>query len=144
MNPGRWLERTFFSEKKLHQENSFGLNWLKVKENFLKYLKSINYNERTVKKIVSFLDKYVSVIQQPFDIIELFSKVKSSRRHLILALRKLFSFYEVLGYDKDYLNSLRAALPKVQCGIDLKIPEEAKIVDSLRKLSKAPLKYQAL
>jgi intergrase/recombinase len=86
----------------------------------------------------------VSVINEPFDIIRLFSKVKHSRRHLILALRKLFSFYEALGVDKDYLNSLRVALPKVPCGIDLKIPEENQIVDSLRKLPKAPVKYQAL
>ena len=120
------------------------LIWLEIKADFLKYLESINYNERTVKKVVAQLDKHVTIIKEPFDIVTLFSKVKHSKRHLILALRKLFSFYEMLGVNKDYLNSLRAALPKVQCGIDLKIPSEAKIVDSLRKLPKAPLKYQAL
>jgi intergrase/recombinase len=130
--------------KKLHQENSFALKWLEVKQDFLKYLESISYNERTIKKIVSQLDKNVSEIKDPFDIVTLFSKVKHSRRHLILGLRKLFRFYELQGVDKDYLNSLRAALPKVHCGIDLKIPSEARIVESLRKLPKAPLKYQAL
>jgi intergrase/recombinase len=46
--------------------------------------------------------------------------------------------------SKDYLDYLRRALPKVVCGIDLKIPSEENIVDSLKKLPKAPLKYQAL
>jgi intergrase/recombinase len=49
-----------------------------------------------------------------------------------------------MGFNLEYLNSLREALPKVQCGIDLKIPSEDKIVDSLRRLKAAPLKYQAL
>jgi len=143
LNPGRWLESTFFSEKKLHQENSC-LIWLESKADFLKYLESISYNERTVKKIVAQLDKHVTVVKEPFDIIELFSKVKRSRRHLVLGLRKWFSFYDALGVSKSYLDSLRAPLPRVSCGIDLKIPSETRIVESLRKLSKAPLMYQAL
>jgi hypothetical protein len=105
LNTGRWLERTFFSEKKLHQENCYVLKWLEVKADFLRYLESIDYDERTTKKIVSFLDKYVVEVREPFDIIDLFSKVKRSRRHLVLGLRKLFSFYEALGCDKAYLDS---------------------------------------
>ena len=61
-----------------------------------------------------------------------------------MALRILFKFYEAIGYDKAFLDVLRKALPKVRCGIDLKIPTEAEILDSLRKLGHAPLKYQAL
>jgi hypothetical protein len=53
LNPGRWLESTFFPEKKKHQENSYGLKWLEVKEDFLRYLESIDYNERTMKKAVN-------------------------------------------------------------------------------------------
>jgi intergrase/recombinase len=73
----------------------------------------------------------------------MFSKIKRGKRHLVLALRTLFNFYEAVGVDKDCLDVLRKALPKVQCGIDLKIPDEAKIIESLRKLFKAPVKYQA-
>jgi len=120
------------------------LVWAEVKADFLKYLHSIAYNERTIVKVVNQLDKHVSVINEPLDIVELFSKVKHSRRHLILGLRKLFSFYELQSIDKPYLDSLRAALPKVSCGIDLKIPSEQQIAESLKKLSKAPVKYQAL
>jgi len=120
------------------------VNWVGAKEDFLRYLKSIEYNERTARRIVSQLDKWVSVIHSPMDVIDLFSKVKRSKRHLILGLRKLFSFYEALGYNKAFLNSLREALPNVACGVDLKIPTEDKIATSLRKLPKAPMKYQAL
>jgi len=35
-------------------------------------------------------------------------------------------------------------LPKTKCGIDLKIPSETEILDSLKRLKRAPLKYQAL
>lgn len=60
------------------------------------------------------------------------------------ALRSWFNFYESMGVDKAFLDSLRKALPKVQSGIDLRIPTESKITDSVRKLTRAPKKYQAL
>ena len=116
--PGSVARENRLLGKKLHPEN-ISLNWLENKADFLKYLESIDYNERTVKKIVAQFDKNVSVVHEPFDIITLFSRVKHHRRCLVLGLRKLFSFYEVLGYDKDHLNRLREALPKVSCGIAL-------------------------
>jgi hypothetical protein len=41
------------------------LCWFDVKKRFIEYLKSIEYNERTAKDLVSYLDKYVSVIREP-------------------------------------------------------------------------------
>jgi len=123
---------------------SFEVNWLEVKEDFVNYLRSISYNERTIKDILRYLDRYVDIIRRPLDIINLFSEVKHGKRHLILGLRKLFSFYEVLGYEKANLDSLRKALPRIQCGIDIKIPSESEIITSIRKLKNSPMKYQAL
>ena len=80
----------------------------------------------------------------PKDVIHLFSKVETGKRHLILAFRLLLNYYETSGYPKKYLNTLRNAIPKVKCGIDLKIPSESRIVDSLRKLEDSPQKYKAL
>jgi len=134
LNPGLRLERTFFSEKKLHQENSFGLKWLEHREQFEGWLQSEDYSEYFKADVLSYLKRYVVEIREPFDIVSMFSKVRRGKRHLVLALRTLFNFYETVGVDKDYLDSLRKALPKVQCGIDLKIPSEAEILDSLRKL----------
>jgi len=118
--------------------------WREARVDFLLYLKGIEYDEGTTKRIVSQLDKHVSEISQPIDIIKLFSTVKHSRRHLILGLRKLFSFYQILGVDKRYLDTLRGALPKDKSGIDLNIPSEAKVIESCRKISRAPVKYEAL
>ena len=70
-----------------------------------------------------YLTRYVSEIKGPLDIISLFSKIERGKRHLVLALRILLNFYEAIGYDKAYLDVLR---------IDLKIPSEAEIVNSLR------------
>jgi intergrase/recombinase len=120
------------------------LNWLEIKAQFEKGLSSEDYSEYFKKDVLSYLRRYVTGIKEPFDIISMFSRVKRGKRHLVLALRTLFNFYEAIGVNKDYLDCLRRALPKVVCGIDLKIPSEEKIVESLRKLPKAPLKYQAL
>jgi len=120
------------------------LCWTDVKKPFLDYLKAQDYYERTAKDIVSYLDRYSPVITGPLDINSLFSKVTRAKRHVILGLRVLFNFYETLGVDKGFLDCLRKALPHVECGIDLKIPVESEIVDSLRKLPSAPVRYQAV
>lgn len=120
------------------------ISWVESRKDFIDYLKVQGYSERWAKNLVSYLDKYSPVLYGPLDVIDLFSKVKVAKRHVMLCLRTLFNFYEAIGFSKDYLDVLRKALPKVRCGIDLKIPSEAEIVESFKKLPKAPLKYQAL
>jgi intergrase/recombinase len=120
------------------------LNWLRIKEQFEEWLQSEDYSEYFRKDVLSYLRRYVKEIKEPFDIISIMSKVNRGKRHLVLALRTLFNFYEAVGVDKEYLDSLRKPLPKLQSGIDLKIPSELQIAESLRKLPKAPSKYQAL
>ncbi len=124
--------------------NAVSLNWLDVRTDFIDYLSAKGYDARVAKDYVSYLDKHAPVLSGPFDVISLFTNVKTARRHVAMSLRVLFNFYEMLGYSKGFLDSLRKALPKVQCGIDLKIPSEEKVVDSLRKSHRAPLKYRAL
>ena len=120
------------------------LNWLEVREQFVQWLDNQGYNENWKYNMVNYLNRYMTVIRGPSDIIELFSKVKAAKRHVVFSLRTLFNFYEAIGYSEAQFDVLRKALPKTQCGRDLKIPSEQQIVDSLRKLSKAPVKYQAL
>jgi intergrase/recombinase len=61
-----------------------------------------------------------------------------------LVFRLLINHVETLGCNKKYLDSLRYAIPKVSCGIDLKITSESKIVDSLVKLDDSTKKYRAI
>ena len=124
--------------------NESKICWTDVKTPFLEYLKAQGYYKNTVSNMVSYLDKYSPVITSPLDINSLFSKVIKAKRQVIFALRVLFNFYETLGVDKGFLDCLRKALPRVECGVDLKIPAESEIVESLRKLPRIPMRYQAL
>jgi len=129
--------------KKLHQEISV-LNWLQIKQPFAQWMNSEGYSEDFKDDVQRYLNRYVTEIHEPLEIIALFSAIKRGKRHLVLALRTMFNFYEAVGANKEYLDCFRKALPKVVCGVDLKIPTEEGIIECLQKLPNAPLKYQAL
>ncbi|HUW47477.1 MAG TPA: integrase [Patescibacteria group bacterium] len=71
-------------------------------------------------------------------------KVEQGRNHLVKSLRVFFNFCEVYGYNEDYLDRLRRALPKAEYGIDLRIPTEDNMIASLRKCQTIPIEYSAL
>lgn len=141
--PGSPARKNLFAEK-ASPKMDFSLNWIHIRDKFEDWLQSMGYSEGFKVDVLSYLTRYVSEIRSPLDIISLFSKIERGKRHLVMALRILFNFYETVGYRKADLDVLRKALPKVKYGIDLKIPSETEILDSLKKLSKAPVKYQAL
>ncbi len=114
------------------------------KSNFLEYLEVKGYTQLTIKDVIRYLDKYGVNVAGPQNVIHLFSKVKSAKRHMILAFRILLNYCETLGYNKKYLDSLRNAIPKVKSGIDLRIPSEKEILDSLSNLEDSTKKYSAL
>jgi len=95
--------------------------------------------------MISYLDKYFNTLQVPMEVITLFNPLSiGQQHHLNRALRALFNFCEIIGFDKTYLDTLRKAIPKDQIGIDLKVPEEIEIFASIKRLSDIPPKYQAL
>ena len=114
------------------------------RKEFIEYLQVNGYYEATIEDVIRYLDKYPVTFREPQDVISLFCKVKRAKRHVILAVRLLLNFHETLGYDKYYLDILRNAIPKVICGIDLKIPSEIQIIDSLGKLDDSPRKYDVI
>lgn len=78
------------------------------------------------------------------DVVDLFDGLSHGQQHnLDRAIRAFFRFYEVLGVSKGYLDGLRRAIPQEVEFVDLTIPTEEQIMSSLRRLLKAPLKYQA-
>jgi intergrase/recombinase len=89
------------------------------------------------KHMVSHLEKYSRPILKPMDLVECFTDLGMSRkRHLVNGFRNLFKYYETQGLaDKQWLDQLRSNLPKTTVGIDLKIPTETEIKDSLSKLA---------
>jgi len=121
------------------------INWLENKGEFREYLKSKHYNPIYAQSILSYLNKHVKVIREPMDVIRICSSLSCGQQHnLNRALSALLKFYEIKGYDDAYLNSLRKAIPRDNIGVDLNVPTEREILNSLSMLSKAPLKYQAL
>ena len=136
MNPGRRRGRP---------KEGLSIIWADFRDDFIKYAKS-RYNLRNARCLISYLDRYVrSPIKCPMDVVNLFSGLSNGQQHhLNRALRALFKFLEVMGYDETWLDSLRKGIPRDRVGIDLKVPEAGEILDSLKRLSKMALKYRAL
>jgi len=73
-----------------------------------------------------------------------FATLQKGKRHLWLAFRVVFNFLEAMGVSTEALTVYRKALPTFRCGVDLNVPEEAGVLESLGKLSKIPEKYVLL
>ncbi|MFB0514749.1 MAG: hypothetical protein ACETVQ_04145, partial [Candidatus Bathyarchaeia archaeon] len=71
------------------------------------------------------------------DVVAMFSGLNGSeKRHLVNGLRNLFNFYEAQGYaEKRWLDLLRSNLPKTSIGVDLRVPSENEIVESLKHVA---------
>src|SRR5665647_1208605 len=120
------------------------INWNAIRSDFTIYLEAKRYSKGYQSGLLRYLDKYFTSISSPTDIMRCFAKIEKGQRHLWLGFRTVFNFLEATGYDMEALTIYRKALPTFQCGIDLNVPEEAAIVQSLRKLRNAKPEYQAL
>jgi len=72
------------------------------------------------------------------DVVNMFSGLenRSQKRHLVNGLRNLFNFYQTQGLvDKQWLDLLRSNLPKTSVGVDMQVPSEAEIVESLKRMA---------
>jgi intergrase/recombinase len=121
------------------------LNWGWSKAEFTEYMRAKSYNQRYVKCIISYLDRFLVELSEPMDVVRMFSGLTSGQRHnLNRAVRNFLNFHELKGANSDYLKSLRKAIPKEVATFDLNVPSEEEIKASLRKVDDAPLKYRCL
>jgi intergrase/recombinase len=90
--------------------------------------------------MLAFKAHSLNWLQNKDDFVEYLQSKHYSHRALAAILR----FYEMKGVDLDFLNRLRRAIPRDNISVDLNVPAESAIVQSLEKLSTAPLKYRAL
>ncbi len=108
-------------------------------------LQSKRFNERYTQCLLSYLDKYLVELRELMDIVRIFAKLSQGQQYnLNRAVRNFLNSMELKGVNQDYLSSLSKAIPQDIVGCDLNTPLESEILSSLRKLSKIPLKYQAL
>jgi len=115
-----------------------------MRSDFIAYIQAKDCDPLYQMDMLHYLDKHLTVIREPMDVVRLFAGVKAGRRHLWLALRNLFNYLRIAGFDVAYVDRMRSALPKVGCGVDLKVPGEEEILDSLRRLKDIPAKYAVL
>ena len=118
--------------------------WKAIRDDFTVYLDSQRYNKGYKVDMLHYLDRYFTSISSPTDIMRCFAKVERGQRHLWLGFRAIFNFLEATGYDTETLTIYRKAMPKVTCGIDLKVPEEHGMLQAFHNLQKAAPKYIAL
>jgi len=115
----------------------------RIQAGFAEYVK--RYDLATAQTLVRYLDRYVTALESPIDVMTLFSPLTiGQQHHLNRALRALFNFCEIMGFDRAWLDGLRKAIPKDQIGIDLKVPEEEDIFHSIQLISEMTVKYRAL
>jgi intergrase/recombinase len=126
----------------------FVLSWPETRSLFLEYLEFKRYEPANARNMLNYLDRFVKKpIRAPMDVMKLFSPLTAGQRHhLNRAMRAWFRCLEINRPDrefKEFLDSLRKAIPKDEVGIDIKVPEEGQIIMDLRRLASDPLKFQA-
>ncbi len=115
------------------------IDYWKVKNDFLLWLRNRGLDwDNYAKQLIRHLEKFSKPINRPMDIVSMFGSLNNSqKRHLTNGLRNLFNFYQSQGLEsKPCLDILRENLPRTFIGVDLNIPSETEIIDSLRVLQK--------
>jgi len=98
--------------------------------------------------MVSYLDRYVQgEIKEPFDVMRIFADLSAGQQHqLNRGMRAWFNYLQMTQQaSEEFLNALRKAIPKDQTGVDVNVPDEKDILNSLRLMKEIGLpKYNAL
>ncbi|MEM3875416.1 MAG: integrase [Candidatus Bathyarchaeia archaeon] len=126
----------------------FVLSWPETRELFLQYVEFKRYEPANARNMIGYLDRFVKTpIKEPLDVMRLFSPLTvGQRHHLNRAMRAWFKCLEINrpnGQFKEFLDSLRKAIPKDEVGIDIKVPEEEQIISDLKRIVSEPLNFQA-
>jgi hypothetical protein len=99
-----------------------------LRGDFVAFLESSRFNSWYVKCMLNYLDKYVTVISGPMDVVRIFSRLTDGQQHnLSRGLRNLFNFLEAQGFDEGYLCVLRKEILKDNCGFVVNIPSQESV-----------------
>jgi intergrase/recombinase len=122
------------------------LNWPLTKEGFLEYVRFKKYSVVHGKGMVSYLDRFVSEIRSPFDVMHIFADLTVGQQdQLNRGMRAWFKYLEITGQaNEDFLNRLRKAIPKDETGMDVNVSSEENIISSLKRMKQVDPGYNAL
>jgi len=118
-----------------------------VKAKFILFMKSKRRpaSDKHIEKCIHFLDKYMPPegISTPEQVFNIFMSIsKGSRHHFDRAFRNLLNlFRRVYGYDREFIEWLRDAIPSTKTGEDKWVPPEELVVESLIMLKARSSKY---
>jgi intergrase/recombinase len=126
----------------------FVLIWPETRQIFLQYLEFKRYEPANARNMLNYLDRFVKEpLKEPLDVMRMFSPLTAGQRHhLNRAMRAWFKCLEINKPNrefKEFLDSLRKAIPKDDVGIDIKVPDEEQIISDLRRIVSEPLPIQA-
>jgi intergrase/recombinase len=126
----------------------FVLSWPETRQMFLQYLEFKRYEPANARNMLNYLDRFVKEpLKEPLDVMRMFSPLTAGQRHhLNRAMRAWFKCLEINKPNrefKEFLDSLRKAIPKDDVGIDIKVPDEQQIISDLRRIVSEPLPIQA-
>ena len=116
-----------------------------LRGNFQVYLQ--RYSREAAQKIQRDLDRFLfnRIISSPLDVMNLFQGLSPGQIHnLDRALRALLNFCLTLGYSEEWIARLKKAIPRDPEFMDLKVPEENEVSESLRRISRLNPKYQSV
>jgi len=93
-----------------------------------------NCSEEHVKKIVSYLDRYlIDPISDPKELFELISSVEKGKRHLCMAVRDLLKFYDAFDLmNEESIMRYRKIIKIPRSNSDDYIPEDFKVIEAFR------------
>jgi intergrase/recombinase len=120
-------------------KNNGFIDFRSVRGDFVVWLEIRGLSKGYRRAIVRHLERFGRPIGSPMDVVRIFQCLTVGQKHQVIrAVRSLLNFYEVQGLARrEWLDLLRRNIPKDEVGIDLRIPSEAEIVRSLRKLGRA-------
>jgi intergrase/recombinase len=119
---------------------------MESRSEFQDYLRSRGYDPETMRDFLSYLDRFIVSIETPEDVIRVFAPLSEGQKHhLIKALRAWFKYLELSGRaERSFLDALRGAIPKDPIGIDVAVPEEARILSDLKRCQELDPRYGAV
>ena len=122
------------------------ISWPKIRAEFMEWSRRIAcHSEEHRAKMVSYLDRYVSVIRGPEDLKRVLLRCERGRRHLQVALKNLFKFLvEWKGWPEEVIKPLRDLVRVDKPSEDDNVPDEEDIIKALRTLGYGDVRYLAL
>ena len=119
--------------------------WVDLRDRFLVWGVG-RFSRGYLKNLRVVLDRFQPVIGCVEDVDGLFAvpMKESVKRELWFAVRNLFKFCLEHGWDREWIRRLMDAMPKCpQSRVDLRRPRVYQILNLLKALREAPIKYQA-